>query len=273
MIGHARASMEGHSPTILCVDDDLDLLGVMLEFFTLQGFQVLTAANGLEALIQVRRRPPHAVLLDLEMPRLGGLDTVRRINQFDPKITIVVISGLPDLLESARAAGLNVGGVFAKPLDLAAISATLSRAGITPGKPAVGPLSGKIRSLIRKRVLVVDNDREIREGLASYLQGKGFEALRAAGGEEALRRLPEFRPHIVLLDISMPGLSGIETLRRIKALPTATSVVMLCRQRDEEAARKALALGASDYLRKPVDVASLDAVLETHLLLGQLNSE
>ncbi|MEK7386022.1 MAG: response regulator, partial [candidate division NC10 bacterium] len=121
--------------------------------------------------------------------------------------------------------------------------------------------------------LVVDNDREIREGLASYLQGKGFETLRTAGGEEALRRLPDFRPHIVLLDISMPGLSGIETLRRIKALPTETSVVMLCRQRDEEAARKALALGAADYLRKPVDVASLDAVLETHLLLGQLNSE
>ena len=48
---------------------------------------------------------------------------------------------------------------------------------------------------------------------------------------------------------------------------------MLCRQRDEEAARKALALGAADYLRKPVDVASLDAVLETHLLLGQLDSE
>ena len=266
MTGHAQS-------TILCVDDDLDLLGVMLEFFTLQGFQVLTAANGLEALIQVRRHRPRAVLLDLEMPRLGGLDTLRRIKQFDPKITIVIISGLPDLLESVQAAGLNVGGVFAKPLDLAAISATLGRAGITPGKPAPGHLSGEVRSLIRKRVLVVDNDREIREGLASYLQGKGFEALQAAGGEEALRRLPEFRPHIVLLDISMPGLSGIETLRRIKALPTKTSVVMLCRQRDEEAARKALALGAADYLRKPVDVASLDAVLETHLLLGQLDLE
>lgn len=78
--------MEGHSPTILCVDDDLDLLEVMLEVFTLQGFQVFTAANSLEALIQVRRHRPRAVLLDLEMPRLGGLDTLRRIKQFDPKI-------------------------------------------------------------------------------------------------------------------------------------------------------------------------------------------
>ncbi len=264
--------MEGHSPTILCVDDDLDLLEVMLEFFTLQGFEVLTAANGLEALLQVRRRRPRAVLLDLEMPRLGGLDTLRRINQFDPEITIVVISGLPDVLERVQAEGVNVGGVFAKPVDLAEISATLARAGITPVKPAPERLPREVRSLIRKRVLVVDNDREIREGLASYLQGKGFEALSAAGGEEALRCLPEFRPQIVLLDISMPGVSGMETLRRIKVLPMETCVVMLCRHKEEGAATKALALGAADYLRKPVDVASLDAVLETHLLLAQLDS-
>ncbi len=121
-------------------------------------------------------------------------------------------------------------------------------------------------------MLVVDNEREIREGLVSCLQGKGFEALPAAGGEEALRRLPEFRPHIVLLDTSMPGLSGVETLRRIKALPIETCVVMLCRRREEKAARKTLALGAADYLCKPVDVASLESLLQTHLLLAQLDS-
>jgi len=264
--------MEDRPPTILCVDDNLDLLEVMLEFFSHQGFEVLTAANGLEALVQVRRRRPRAVLLDLEMPRLGGLDTLRRINQFDPEIMIVVISGAPDLLQRVRAEGVNVAGVFAKPLDLAAISATLARGGMAPAKPAPGRLAGKVRSLIRRRVLVVDNEREIREGLASYLQGKGFETLQAAGGEEALRRLPEFRPHIVLLDISMPGLPGVETLRRIKALPVETCVVMLCRQKDENAARKTLALGAADFLRKPVEVATLDAVLETHLLLRQLDS-
>ncbi len=119
-------------------------------------------------------------------------------------------------------------------------------------------------------MLVVDDEPEVREVLVEYLRGKGFEVLPAGDGEEALRRFVGYHPHIVLLDIQMPGLSGVETLRRIKALRQETCVIMVSGQESEEAARRTLTLGAADYIRKPVDFAYLDSVLETHLFMTQI---
>ena len=267
--------MDERIPTILCVDDDLALLDLLQEFFSRQGFEVLTAMNGLEALLQVSRRRPRAILLDLEMPRLGGLDALRRIKRFHPEAVVIVISGAPDLPERVKAEKVNVAGVFTKPLDLARISETLARAGVAPARTLPGGGLGEVlredRPSIRKRMLVVDDEPEIREVLVEYLQRKGFEVLPATDGEEALRRFVEYHPHIVLLDIQMPGLSGVETLRRIKALGQQTCVIMVSGQESEEAARQTLTLGAADYIRKPVDFSYLDSVLETHLLIAGLD--
>jgi DNA-binding response OmpR family regulator len=112
---------------------------------------------------------------------------------------------------------------------------------------------------------VVDDEPEVLEVLVQYLEQKGFEALGAGGGEEALRRVREFRPQLVLVDLVMPGLSGMETLRRIKALSPETPVVIVSGNEDEEAARLTLAQGAADYLTKPIDFGYLDRVLELRL--------
>ncbi len=266
--------MENPAPTILCVDDNLAVLDLLQEFFTGQGFEVLTAMNGLEALLHVSRHRPRAILLDVEMPRLGGLDAVRRIKRLDPDVVVILISGRPDLLETVKAEKVNVDGVFTKPLDLAQISENLARAGVATAKtlPGGGPgqFPREARPSIRKRMLVVDDEPEVREVLVEYLRGKGFEVLPAGDGEEALRRFVGYHPHIVLLDIQMPGLSGVETLRRIKALRQETCVIMVSGQESEEAARRTLTLGAADYIRKPVDFAYLDSVLETHLFMTQI---
>jgi len=97
--------------------------------------------------------------------------------------------------------------------------------------------------------------------------------LQAGGGEEAIRRIPEFRPHVVLLDIMMPGLSGVETLRRIKALPQETAVIMVSGIEDVETARQTLVLGAADYVTKPVDFQYLDSVLQVHLFMTQIEPQ
>jgi len=263
-------------PTILCVDDDLAVLDLLQEFFTRQGFEVLTAMNGLEALLHVSRRRPQAILLDLQMPRLGGLDAVRRIQRVHPEAVVILVSGSPDLLERIRAEHVTVAGVFTKPLDLARISETLTQAGVGPSRTlpsgSAGESAGKARSSIRKRVLVVDDESEVREVLVGYLQSKGFDVLPAGDGDEALRRFVEYHPHVVLLDIQMPGLSGMETLRRIKALGQQTCVIMVSGQADEQLARRALTLGAGDYIRKPVDFTYLSSVLETHLLMAGFDS-
>ncbi len=265
--------MDESTPTILCVDDEPEVLDVLKEYFTRQGYHVVTATNGVEAMFQTQRCLPKAIILDLFMPRLGGLGALDRIRRLLPEIVPILISGNPSALEMVAEAGLNVAGAFEKPLDLVAILGALAQAGVRPQKktPAAGgaPVVTAAPSG-RRRVLVVDDEPEMRAVLAEYLQGKGFEVLQADGGEAALRRLPEFRPQVVLLDILMPGLSGVETLRRIKTLQPETAVIMVSAIEDEDTARRTLALGAADYVTKPVDFSYLDSVLQVHLFMSQI---
>jgi two-component system response regulator MprA len=125
----------------------------------------------------------------------------------------------------------------------------------------------------RARVLVVDDEPPVRQALAEYLGAEDFEVLEAGDGQEAIDRVPEFRAHIVLLDVSMPRLSGVETLRRIRALNGETCVLMISGLDDEDTARQTLAMGAADYLTKPVNYAYLVTVLKIHLLRSQFEPE
>lgn len=267
--------MTDGAPTLLCVDDDPEILEMLADYLAHQGFRVVTATNGVEALFQVTRHTPKAVILDLFMPRLGGLGALDRIRRLDPGIVVILISGVPNALEMVTEAGVSVAGALTKPLDPAQLLGTLVQAGVVPPKaPAAAPPQerpAEARHLAPRRAMVVDDDPEFRGVLAEYLRAKGFETLEAEGGEEALRRLPEVRPHIVLLDVAMPGLSGVEILRRIKAMHLGTSVIMVSGIEDVETARRTLAMGAVDYVAKPVDYRYLDSVLEMHLLMARMD--
>ncbi len=257
--------MDERVPTLLCVDDDPVVLQVLKEYFTLQGFGVLTARTGVEAFLHVVRWAPQAVILDVFMPRLGGLEALKRIKKLDPEILVILISGVPNALEMVEEAGLTVAGAFTKPVSLDRIAEILARAGVrpsrTPPKAAPGDIPEQARRATRIRALVVDDEPEVREMLTDYLRENGFEAVGVWDGEEALRRIPGFRPHIILLDILMPGLSGVETLRRIKARLQETCVIVITGHEDVETARRTLELGAVDYLRKPVDLGAMDSLL------------
>lgn len=111
------------------------------------------------------------------------------------------------------------------------------------------------------RVLIVDDEPDFVEVISEFVRMRGFEALAAYDGPEALQKVKEERPHIVFLDIRMPGMDGLEVLRRIRQIDREVGVIMLTAVEDERTGREALLLGAFDYLVKPVDLAYLDRVL------------
>jgi DNA-binding response OmpR family regulator len=255
-------------PSVLCVDDDPEVLEQLKEHFTLQGFIVLTATNGVEACLQVKRWAPKAVILDLLIPRLGGIGTLNRIHASNPTIPVILVSDSSEALDLVIEAGLNATGAFAKPLDLAAISKVLSRAGLTiPTALALSPQAGRIgrTDAPRARILLVDDEPQFREMIAEYLVGERFEVLEAASGEEALLHVTTERPDLVLLDLMMPGIGGLETLRRIKIMRPETCVIMVTAVDDLDVARSALAAGAADYVTKPFTFQYLDSVLDIHV--------
>src|SRR5947199_5706646 len=155
-------------PSILCANGDPEALDRLKEHFTNHGFIVLTAANGVEACLQVKRWAPSAVILDLFIPRLGGIGALGRIRTIDPRLPVIVISDTGDTLAMIAAAGLNVAGAFAKPLDLDAISRALARAGVTPPAELAAQEPPAAPHQARPRILVVNDDPEFREVVAEY---------------------------------------------------------------------------------------------------------
>jgi CheY-like chemotaxis protein len=104
--------------TILVVDDDPELRSVLIEYLRGAGFVVYEAKNGLEALLHVKHQRPDAIVLDLSMPRLGGIEALKRIVKFDPGITVVVITGETDTELHRQASLLGVRAILTKPLNL-----------------------------------------------------------------------------------------------------------------------------------------------------------
>src|SRR5580692_1470502 len=109
------------------------------------------------------------------------------------------------------------------------------------------------------RILVVDDEPAIRRALRPPLAELGFQVAEASRGEEALQVLRSSTYDVVLLDINMPGIGGIETLRRIRSLSPRLPVLMLTVRDQEEDKVEALELGADDYITKPFSTRELIA--------------
>ncbi|MBL6974603.1 MAG: response regulator [Deltaproteobacteria bacterium] len=103
------------------------------------------------------------------------------------------------------------------------------------------------------RVLVVDDEQDFREMLSRHLEDKCLQVLTADSGENALDVLLKSPVDVVILDVKMPGLSGIETLRWIKKDHPEVEVIMLTGYASLEASTEGMEFGAFDYLLKPVD--------------------
>jgi two-component system, OmpR family, KDP operon response regulator KdpE len=109
------------------------------------------------------------------------------------------------------------------------------------------------------RILVVDDEPAIRRALRPPLVELGFQVAEVSRGEEALQMLRASPQDVVLLDINMPGIGGIETLRRIRSFAPRLPVLMLTVRDEEEDKVEALELGADDYVTKPFSTRELIA--------------
>ena len=117
------------------------------------------------------------------------------------------------------------------------------------------------------RILVVDDEIAIVDVLTAFLEDKDHKVLTAYDGVEAVEVAKRERPHLILLDIYLPKMDGIEVLRTIREFDESIGVIMITAFREEDVARHALELGAFDYINKPFDFDYLERSLETKLQL------
>jgi len=117
----------------------------------------------------------------------------------------------------------------------------------------------------RTRVLVVDDERSVTDLLSSALEEEGYSCVTAATGEDALKRLAAGNLDVVLLDLRLPGISGMDVLREIKSTYPRTAVIVVTGVGDAETAVEAMKTGAVDYITKPFEVERVSHSVEAAL--------
>src|SRR5260370_42369644 len=117
-------------------------------------------------------------------------------------------------------------------------------------------------NVVSERVLIVEDDRAAREGLEQLVKSWGFVAESAGDGEEALERVTSFRPAIVIHDLVMPRMDGLDLLRALQQQGADVTTLLLTAQGTVETAVEAMKEGAYDYLTKPVDLQRLKILLD-----------
>ena len=125
----------------------------------------------------------------------------------------------------------------------------------------------------RNKLLVVDDEHLIRWSLEQNLKKQGYEVVTAGSGEDALRLVREEQPDLVLLDIQLPGISGIDVLEKIKDHDDDIIVIMVTANSGLENAVNAMRLGAYDYVSKPFNLDELSMVVKKALETSDLKQE
>jgi len=117
-----------------------------------------------------------------------------------------------------------------------------------------------------EKILVVDDEVEVCSALKEFLRLKDYAVETALDGLTAIKKIEIFNPHIVLLDIMMPGIGGIDVLKKIRDINPKIGIIMITAVYDEEIANRTIKLGAYDYITKPLDLKYLEIVLMVKMI-------
>jgi sigma-B regulation protein RsbU (phosphoserine phosphatase) len=279
---------------ILLVEDNEQNRDMLARRLQRKGHHVVTAADGERAVAMAGSESPDLILMDLNLPVLDGWMATRRIKDCDATRAIPVIALTAHAMAGDRQKALGAGcdDYDTKPVELdrllGKIAALLKNTGPVmaevvspPPSPAPAPAApatstapapmppDEKASPVTGRILVVDDNAANRDMLRRRLARHGFDVDTAPDGAAALRALDERPFDLVLLDVMMPGMNGLDVLRVVRQTrpPTQLPVIMATAKDASQDVVEALELGASDYVTKPLDFPVVLARVRTQLSL------
>lgn len=368
---------------ILVVDDELDVCSFLERILSREGYEVIVATSGMQAIEKVKSEKPQLILLDLRMPQMDGVQTLERIRQIDKEVVVMIVTVVNDADIAKKTIKLGAINYLVKPIDVDMLKRSLRgwaakieanelseedilafkynekefkavlglfqekgyhikiienkniqlemaaelfdlvilRADIMrddtievlakckaayPHLPimiAVGiessaELVNKIkeygpchylpvyfdtaglmliiykivsRSHEKRKIkeqeentdyiLIVDDEPDVCEYAARFLDREGYKVSAISDSLAVLDQVEALKPSLVFLDIVMPGVDGLELLKKIKKIHPHTQVVMMTGVKDESVCRESIKAGASNYLVKPFSLDQLKATV------------
>lgn len=243
---------------ILIVDDDQLNREVLARRFIQEGFETGTAEGGQRALERIAFQQFDLILLDVDMPGMDGIETLKQIRSQDQwsAIPIVMLSANDKKEVIKKCLALGANDYLVKPFVMKLARNRIERclALLNKAVEEDSPPPG-----VGYRLLVVDDNELNRRLLKRQLEKRGHTVLEAEDGSRALTLINEDNFDLVLLDINMPGISGIEVLKRVRNNPKTKklSIVIVTAAEDTDTMLNCIQHGADDYVSKPLDIEFL----------------
>lgn len=281
---------------ILLVDDSEPNRDMLARRLQRKGYVVLQAVNGQQAVEMTRSNSPDLVLMDLNLPVLDGWSATRQIKALPATRTVPVIALTAHAMSGDRQKAMQAGcdDYDTKPIDLPGLLRKIESLLVAPETPlptdslqpvqpvappaaatvaqdlpATAAASDVLTAKSAGRVLVVDDTENNRDVASRWLRRNGFTVDTASDGLDALERIEKTAYDAVVLDVMMPGINGIEVLRKLRQTHPATELpVIMATAKDASGdVVEALTLGANDYVTKPLDFPVLMARVGTQVSL------
>jgi DNA-binding response OmpR family regulator/anti-sigma regulatory factor (Ser/Thr protein kinase) len=279
VIARARQLLRGQSrpgdeKTVVLVEDSLTARAEIATALNRAGLHVLTAGSGEEGLRILADVRPVALIVDGMLPGMDGGAVIRRV-RLDAalrSLPCLLLTGAAAVSEELKALDSGADAFVHKGEDpeimLAKLNALLRSA-------SDSKLDAETTSLLGpKQILAVDDNDAYREALANALREEGYDVISARSGEEAIELLAVQAVDCVLLDMSLPGIDGMETCRRLKSSPLRDiPLVIVSTVEDKKAMLEGLSLGADDYVEKSATFEILKARVRAQLRRRQVEDE
>lgn len=254
---------------LLIIDDDRMNCDLLQAVFTRHGYEVHTATNGIEGLTLFREHGPRVTILDLRMPGMDGLMILKEIRAMDPHASVIILGGGATETQENQARSLRVTDFLRKGLSLDVLVECVNRVVLQPTKSVA---DGSLASLpgsasdTGETILVVDDEQLVRELLVQFLRLRGYRALGVKDATAALAMIDQAPPDLVLLDLFLPGMTGVEMMRRLREKEFGGGVIIITGSHDEEVLEDAWALHPQEVLTKPVDLERMLSVIQLVLV-------
>ncbi len=236
---------------ILFVDDEPALVRMCKRMIADLGYEVMAMTSSVDALKAFRARPLafDLIITDMTMPNLTGVELAREMFKIRADIPVLICTGFSESLTPEKARELGLRGLLMKPVASRELAEAIRRAMQKPGNS----------SLPRQRstVLVVDDEEPVHRMLQQILEGEGYRVLLASDGKQGLSVLAEEIIVLVITDIFMPGMDGLEVIRKVREeFPRVKLIAVSGGSRafsGGDFLRIADTLGADRILYKPFD--------------------
>ena len=232
--------------TILLVDDDAGTLETLQDILTDLGYDVKVANNGFTAIEKAKEQSLDAILLDIKMPHIDGVETYKEIKKIQPDVAALMMTAYS--VESLIAEALDEGayGILNKPIDIKKIVEFIKY--VTEGA----------------LILLVDDDLSTCRSLLDVLNEKKCRAVTASNGNQAIEIVKEKDIDVVFLDMKMPIMNGLDVYLAIKQIKPNINVVMMTGYRHEvqNLLNQAVQTGAYACIYKPFDVETVFTIIQ-----------